>query len=67
MATQASTGKVEWTGTVDPGASRSISVAGTLIVRLGAPTDASVTMDGRPVQLPTGFRSPFEMTFQVAS
>lgn len=67
MATQASTGKVVWTGTIAAGASHSMSVSGSLVVRLGAPSDAAVTMDGRPVQLPTGFRAPFDLTFQATA
>jgi hypothetical protein len=67
MATQAATGKVVWTGTVPAGGSQSMSVSGNLVVELGAPSDASVTMDGRAVQLPTGFRSPFDLTFEAAA
>jgi len=66
MATAASTGKVVWTGTIAAGASQSIPMTGGLVVRLGAPSDASVTVDGRPVQLPAGFRSPFDLTFRAA-
>ncbi|HEY5026316.1 MAG TPA: DUF4115 domain-containing protein [Acidimicrobiales bacterium] len=66
MATDPSSGHVVWTGTIAAGASRSLSVSGSLAVELGAPSDASVTMDGRAVQLPTGFRSPFTLTFQRA-
>ena len=36
-------------------------------VQLGAPSDASVTMDGQPVTLPAGYRSPFNLTFRAAS
>jgi hypothetical protein len=67
MATAGSSGKVVWTGTIAAGASHSMSVSGVLVVRLGAPSDASVTMDGRPVQLPTGYRSPFDVTFEPPS
>jgi hypothetical protein len=67
MATDPSTGRVVWAGTVDPGASHSLPVAGSVVVQLGAPTDVSVSLDGRPVRLPTGFRSPFNLTFQGAS
>ena len=66
MATQASTGKVVWTGTVAAGQSQSLVVSGTVVVRLGAPGDASVTIDGKPVQLPAGYRSPFDLTFRAA-
>jgi hypothetical protein len=43
-----------------------LSVSGALLLHLGAPTDASVTMDGRPVQFPTGYRAPFALTFEPA-
>jgi hypothetical protein len=63
LATQGATGKVVWTGTVAPGQTQSLPVSGNLVVRLGAPSDAHVTMNDRPVQLPSGFRSPFDLTF----
>jgi hypothetical protein len=66
MATDPSTGHTVWAGTVAPGASHSLSVTGNLEIQLGAPTDASVTMNGKPVQLPAGYRSPFSVIF-VAS
>ena len=66
MATQGATGNVVWTGTVPAGGSQALPVAGTLVVELGAPSDASVTLDGKPVQLPAGFRSPFRLTFAAA-
>jgi len=66
MATAGTTGKVVWTGTIAAGGSHSISASGTMVVRLGAPSDAAVTMNGRKVQLPTSFRSPLDLTFQAA-
>jgi len=63
LATDPSSGHVEWAGTVVPGTPHSLAVTGSVVVQLGAPSDASVTMDGQPVQLPTGFRSPFNLTF----
>jgi hypothetical protein len=62
-ATQASTGNVLWTGTLIPGQSRSIPASGNLFLRLGAANDVSVTMNGEPVVLPTGFHSPFDLSF----
>jgi len=67
MATSSSTGKVVWTGTVAGGGSQSIPATGDLTVELGAPTEVTVMMDGRPVQLPTGYRSPFDLNFRVAA
>jgi hypothetical protein len=66
MATQGAAGKVVWTGTVPAGGSQALPVSGTVVVELGAPSDASVTLDGKPVQLPAGFRSPFSLTFAAA-
>jgi len=67
LATQASTKKVVWTGTIPAGGSQSLSVAGEVIVELGAPSDASVLLDGRALQLPTGYRAPFDLTVQPRS
>ncbi len=66
MATDPTSGRVVWTGTIAAGASRSLPDSGALALELGAPTDADVTVDGIPVQLPTGYRSPFTMTFEAA-
>jgi hypothetical protein len=63
MATDPSSGRVVWTGTLAPGASQTLSVSGALALHLGAPTDARVTLDGRPVQLPPGYRAPFDLSF----
>lgn len=62
-ATQASTGKVVWTGTLTSGQSHSIPASGNLVLRLGAANDVSVTMNGEPVVLPPGFHSPFDLSF----
>jgi hypothetical protein len=62
-ATEVSSGKVVWTGTLTPGQSHSIPASGNLLLRLGAANDVSVTMNGEPIVLPTGFHSPFDMSF----
>jgi hypothetical protein len=62
-ATEASTGAVLWTGTLQTGQSRAIAATGSLVLRLGAANDVNVTLNGEPVVLPTGFRSPFDMRF----
>jgi hypothetical protein len=67
MATDPSTGHVVWTGTIAGGQSHALSVSSDLTVQLGAPSDASVTMNGQDVQFPTGFRSPFSLSFQAGS
>jgi hypothetical protein len=66
MATNPATGSVVWTGTLAPGASQSIPVSGNLVVRLGAPTVADVSVNDRPVQFPPSFGAPFDLTFQAA-
>jgi hypothetical protein len=63
MATDPASGHVVWTGTIAGGSSQSLSVTGGLAVELGAPSDATVTINGLTVELPTGFRSPFTLTF----
>jgi hypothetical protein len=62
-ATATSTGDVVWTGTLATGQSQSIPATGSLFVRLGAANDVGVTLNGEPVLFPTGFQSPFDMTF----
>jgi hypothetical protein len=66
MATDPSTGHVVWTGTIPGGQSRALPVSGDLTIQLGAPSDASVTMNGQHVELPTSFRSPFSLIFRAA-
>jgi hypothetical protein len=62
-ATETSTGAVVWTGTLTPGQSRSIPTTGSLLLRIGAANDIAVTLNGEPVVFPTGFQSPFDMSF----
>lgn len=63
-ATETSTGKVVWTGTLLTGQTQSIPATGTLVVRLGAANDVIVTLNGESVLLPAGFHSPFDMSFE---
>jgi len=65
-ATQQSSGAVVWTGTLQPGQTQAIAASGSLTLRLGAANDVSVTLNGVPVVLPTGFHSPFDMRFDAA-
>jgi hypothetical protein len=65
-ATEASSGTVVWTGTLQTGQTRAIPASGSLIVRLGAANDVNVTLNGEKVDFPTGFVSPFNMSFEVA-
>ncbi|MGC8463229.1 MAG: DUF4115 domain-containing protein [Acidimicrobiales bacterium] len=64
-ATEASSGSVLWTGTLQAGSSQSIRSPGTLSLELGAP-GATLTVDGTPVSFPPGMHTPFVATF-VAS
>ncbi|MGH9019326.1 MAG: DUF4115 domain-containing protein, partial [Acidimicrobiales bacterium] len=65
-ATDSSTGQVLWTGTLQTGQSQSIPATGTVLLRLGAADDVTVTLNGETVALPAGFQSPFDMTFAPA-
>jgi len=64
-ATEASTGTVVWTGTLQTGQTQAVPATGSLNVRLGAANDVTVTLNGVPVVFPTGFQSPFDMRFQT--
>jgi cytoskeletal protein RodZ len=66
MATEAP-GEVLWTGTMNGGQSRTLTATGNVDLRLGAASDIDVILDGKPVQLPSGFRSPFDMVFRPAA
>ena len=64
-ATEASSGSVVWTGTLQAGSSQSLRSPGTLSLELGAP-GATLTVDGTPVSLPSGMHTPFVATFVVS-
>ena len=66
LATETTTGRVLWTGTMSGGQTQSLVATGDMALRLGAASDVSVSMDGTQVQLPAAFQSPFTITFQVA-
>lgn len=59
-------GTVLWTGTMAAGQSRTVPADGGVVLRLGAPWHVSLSAAGRPVQLPSGFLSPFDVTFTTA-
>jgi uncharacterized protein DUF4115 len=68
MAADAATGAVEFTGTMSAGQTQAVPVsAGALRVSLGAASVMSMSVGGRSVQLPQGFRSPFVATFEPAT
>ncbi|HTZ07736.1 MAG TPA: DUF4115 domain-containing protein, partial [Acidimicrobiales bacterium] len=62
-ATETGSGAVVWTGTLSAGQQRPLQGSGAMALQLGAASDVTVALDGRPVRLPAGFRSPFTMSF----
>jgi Domain of unknown function (DUF4115) len=62
-ATDAANRTVIWTATLAGGQQHTISATSTLVVRLGS-SNVTVSLDGKPVQFPTGFQVPFDMTFK---
>ncbi|HLI73770.1 MAG TPA: DUF4115 domain-containing protein [Acidimicrobiales bacterium] len=62
-ATDSAKGTVVWTATMSAGQQHTIEATKALVVRLGS-SNVTVNLDGRPVQFPSGFRVPFNMTFQ---
>jgi hypothetical protein len=61
-----SAGSTVFTETMPPGSRHSLTASGALQVELGAPGAISVEVDGRPLVLPNGYRSPFTMSVQPA-
>jgi hypothetical protein len=66
-ATSSSSGATLFAGALRPGAQQSLNATGPVTVIIGAPTVLAVSVDGSPVALPTGFRTPFTMRFVTAS
>jgi hypothetical protein len=64
LASEPSTGAVLWTGTLQAGDTKQIPAAGTLLVRLGAAFNVTVTLNGEPVVLPSDHGSPYNLNFQ---
>ena len=62
-ATDASNSSVVWTATLAAGEQHAIAATRAVVVRLGS-SNVTVTLNGKPVQFPQGFRVPFNMTFQ---
>lgn len=56
-------GRVLSEGTLDQGQVKSIPADGSLWLRLGAPKNVSVTLNGSMVQLPQSVGSPYDLTF----
>ena len=66
MASDLTSGRVLFTGTMSAGQSQTLDATGPLRVDLGAASDMSMTLQGRPVVLPPSFQSPFTATFTSA-
>ncbi|MHB8681642.1 MAG: DUF4115 domain-containing protein [Acidimicrobiales bacterium] len=58
------TGRVLWTGTLTAGQSQTIPGTSSMLLRLGAPSHATVTVDGSAVPFPAGFATPFDLTLE---
>lgn len=58
--------KTLYEGTLEAGTRHSIDTTGSVWVRLGAPENAQVSLDGTAVQLPPG-SSPFNLSFETTS
>lgn len=64
-ATDTATGKVLWTGTLQVGGSQAIPATGNITVRLGAAFDVTISLDSKPVILPAGHGSPYDVIFKT--
>jgi hypothetical protein len=62
-ATDASTGKVLFTGTLFTGQSETVAATGSVTVVAGAPGAFTATVNGAAVVLPPGAQAPFTLTF----
>jgi hypothetical protein len=66
-ATNATTGAPYFVGTLESGQQQSFTATSPVTVVIGAPALLAATVDGAPVQLPPGFRTPFTMSFVTAA
>ncbi len=64
QATSAGSGTVLFAATIPPGQTQVIPASGTVSVLIGAP--ATLQVDGVPVVMPTGSRTPFTATFAAS-
>jgi hypothetical protein len=62
-ATDASTGKVLYTGVLFTGQSETLAATGSVTVVAGAPGAFTATVNGAAVALPPGAQAPFTLTF----
>jgi hypothetical protein len=63
LATETSTGKVLYTGTLFTGQSETVAATGPVTVVAGAPGAFTATVNGAAVVLPPGAQAPFTLTF----
>jgi hypothetical protein len=55
-----------WEETVQAGQQATYHASGPILVRLGAPTQVSITLDGVSVQLPSSNTQAYDLTFTPA-
>jgi len=65
-ATETTTGSVLWTGTLASGERQALPATGQVLVELGAPDAVAVSLNGKPVRLPSGFQAPLDLTFRTS-
>ncbi|MHB8438807.1 MAG: DUF4115 domain-containing protein [Acidimicrobiales bacterium] len=63
--TDVADGAVLWTGTLTSGQSHLLTATGPVHLRLGDAFNVVLRAGGRQVQLPSGFVTPFDATFEV--
>ncbi len=61
-AKQTTTGTDLWSGVLTAGTQHTFSLTGSVLLRIGA-ADATVTMNGAPVALPSGYQVPYDLAF----
>jgi Domain of unknown function (DUF4115) len=65
--TNTTSGATLFEKTLQPGEQQSLAVSGPVTVVIGAPTVLSLLVDGSAVALPSGFNTPFTVSFVTAS
>jgi hypothetical protein len=65
-ATETTTGTDVWSGVLTAGESHLYTLSGPVLLEIGA-ADASLTIDGTPVALPTGYQVPYDLHLQPAA
>jgi hypothetical protein len=65
QVTDTPTGTVLFSATLYGGQSHTVNATGPVTVVAGAPSAFSATVNGAPVTLPTGYQTPFTLSFQT--